>query len=159
MDQGHTSIVQINRPSHTRLVELNNLHYTPPAIDRDLMLNANVVYKIPADTGILVPRAVLFPNGKGVSMFWDKGFNIKQCIPSKTTREVIYTDEDLGYNPQTKECFGKFSPDIMGPRELDYYVFKLPENSKHIPYIFVPYDDVIVVKNRVGPSGPFTFKT
>lgn len=120
------------------------------------MLAANAVYRIPANTGILVPQTVYFDNGRGVSKFWDKGFNIKQCIPTKTTREVIYTDEDLGYDPQTKKSFGNFPPDIMGPREIDYYVFKLPSNSRYVPYIFVPYDEVIVVKNLVGP---FTFKT
>lgn len=106
--------------------------------------NDTAVYRIPADTGILVPKTILFDNGGGVTMFWDKGWNIKQCIPSKTTREVVYEAKDLGYDPQTKESFGKFPKDVMGPREIDYYVFKLPENSRLIPYIFVPFDDVKV---------------
>lgn len=116
------------------------------------MLNANAVYRIPEGTALLVPPTVLLDNGRGVSMFWDKHFNIKQCIPSKTTREVIYTEEDLGYDPQTKKSFGKFHKDVMGTRGCDYYVFKLPENSRHIPYIFVPFDDVVVEKNRFGPA-------
>ena len=116
------------------------------------MTHANAVYRIPEGTPLLVPPTVHLDNGKGVTMFWDNNFRIEQCIPSRTTREVTYTDEDLAYDPHLKESFGKFPEDFMGVRELDYYVFKLPDNSRHVPYIFVPYDDVEVVKNRLGPT-------
>ena len=99
-----------------------------------------MTYKVAARTNILVP-----PNNDGKTEFWDRGFSLSRCVPFITSKDVVYDEGDVCYNPSTKISVANFPKEIMGVREANYFCFALPVNDRNIPVIFVEYDSVMIV--------------
>lgn len=73
-------------------------------------------------------------------------FRLKDFEALATSKEVIYTENDVCINPESKECFTvavayglRNSPHVL---DGEYWGFRLPENSRGVSFILVATKDV-----------------
>src|SRR5512135_3438190 len=73
-------------------------------------------------------------------------FRLKDFEALATSKEVIYTEDDVCINPESKECFTvavayglRNSPYVL---DGEYWGFRLPQNSRGVSFILVATKDV-----------------
>lgn len=104
-------------------------------------------YKIPKGSSILVPA---FFGGK--TEFWTEGFRVSDTVPIKTSKDVVYVDGDVLYNPVTKNHKSTFPMSAFDGQEwraVNYFCFALPNNERDIPVIFADVDSVEIIHDEV----------